>query len=223
MDGSAGVVGGGGQRGGGWWRLGGDPAFAASRRGLPIFPFASEIARSVKRSPVTVLVGETGSGKTTQTPQYLWQAGLLNGRAWDGGDATAAAAGSADGQWGADWGGAMVITQPRRVAAITVAHRVATEMGCPIGGGDGGGREAADGGGGGGAVGRKRRRPDGGDEPAATADRAPPGLVGYSVRFDDTCGPNTRIKFATDGMLLRCVRAGRPGGRVTTVGIGRGS
>ena len=58
--------------------------------------------------------------------------------------------------------GAMVVTQPRRVAAITVAQRVANEMGAKLG-----------------------------------------ELVGYTIRFDDKTSPHTRVKFATDGMLLR--------------------
>lgn len=54
------------------------------------------------------------------------------------------------------------ITQPRRVAAITVAKRVCDEMNCKLG-----------------------------------------TTVGYSVRFDDTCSNKTKLKFVTDGMLMR--------------------
>lgn len=54
------------------------------------------------------------------------------------------------------------ITQPRRVAAITVATRVAEEMGVQVG-----------------------------------QD------VGYSIRFEDATSPATRLKYMTDGMLLR--------------------
>lgn len=55
-----------------------------------------------------IVVGETGSGKTTQLPQYLLEAGL--------GDR-----------------GAIACTQPRRVAAVTVAQRVAKERGVALG------------------------------------------------------------------------------------------
>jgi HrpA-like RNA helicase len=54
-------------------------------------------------------VGETGSGKTTQLPQYLAEAGF------------------------ADKGRAIAVTQPRRVAAVSVAARVAAECGCTVG------------------------------------------------------------------------------------------
>merc|ERR1712190_82250 len=58
--------------------------------------------------------------------------------------------------------GAIACTQPRRVAAMSNAKRVAEEYGCRLG-----------------------------EE------------VGYNVRFDDCTGPNTTIKYMTDGMLLR--------------------
>lgn len=54
------------------------------------------------------------------------------------------------------------ITQPRRVAAMTVARRVCDEVGCQLG-----------------------------------------RLVGYSVRFEDMTSHQTKIKYLTDGMLLR--------------------
>jgi len=61
----------------------------------------------------------------------------------------------------------IAVTQPRRVAAISLARRVAEEMGTPCG--------------------------------AAS----PASKVGYSVRFDDSTSPSTRIKFVTEGILLQ--------------------
>lgn len=55
-----------------------------------------------------IVIGETGSGKTTQIPQLIHEQ-LLEGA------------------------GAIAVTQPRRVAAITIAMRVAAEMSCTIG------------------------------------------------------------------------------------------
>jgi pre-mRNA-splicing factor ATP-dependent RNA helicase DHX15/PRP43 len=89
---------------------------------------------------ILVLVGETGSGKTTQIPQFVLYDDLphLNGLKQ------------------------VACTQPRRVAAMSVAKRVADEMDVSMG-----------------------------EE------------VGYSIRFEDCTGPNTILKYMTDGMLLR--------------------
>ena len=62
----------------------------------------------LKRKKVVVVVGETGSGKTTQLAQYLMEDGY--GR-----------------------NGIIGCTQPRRVAAMSVAKRVSEEVGCPLG------------------------------------------------------------------------------------------
>ncbi|ESR61115.1 hypothetical protein CICLE_v10018126mg, partial [Citrus x clementina] len=44
------------------------------RKNLPIFPFWEELLQAVSGYPVLAIVGETGSGKTTQIPQYLYEA-----------------------------------------------------------------------------------------------------------------------------------------------------
>ncbi|AQK98407.1 ATP-dependent RNA helicase DHX8 [Zea mays] len=96
------------------------------------------LVEEVRNNDTLIIVGETGSGKTTQLPQFLYDGGLCQ-----------------DGK-------VIGITQPRRVAAVTVAKRVAEECNDHIG---------------------KK--------------------VGYSIRFDDSTSNATRIKYMTDGLLLR--------------------
>ena len=105
---------------------------------LPIFPYKEDLLDAIKHNTILVIVSETGSGKTTQLPQYIL----------DGFPDTS--------------GKNIVVTQPRRVAAITVAHRVAEEQHVELG------------------------------------DR-----VGYAVRFDSQASGGTRLKYVTDGILLR--------------------
>ena len=72
---------------------------------LPILAHRDEIAAAVRDNPVVVVCGETGSGKTTQIPQICLAAGRgARGRR-------------------------IAVTQPRRLAAVTVAERVAQELG----------------------------------------------------------------------------------------------
>ncbi|XP_010939275.1 pre-mRNA-splicing factor ATP-dependent RNA helicase DEAH1 isoform X1 [Elaeis guineensis] len=78
------------------------------RKTLPIYPYREELLQAVHDHQVLVIVGETGSGKTTQIPQYLHEAGY-----------------SKNGKIGC--------TQPRRVAAMSVAARVSEEMGVKLG------------------------------------------------------------------------------------------
>ncbi|MBN3311408.1 DHX35 helicase, partial [Atractosteus spatula] len=109
------------------------------RQKLPVFKHRNHILYLVENYQTVVIVGETGSGKSTQIPQYLLEAG-----------------------WAAE-GKVIGVTQPRRVAATSVASRVAEERGALLG-----------------------------------------HEVGYTIRFDDCSDPHaTRIKFLTDGMLVR--------------------
>ncbi|KAJ8917565.1 hypothetical protein NQ315_005614 [Exocentrus adspersus] len=109
------------------------------RRKLPVFEQRNKLLDLIKRHKTLIILGETGSGKTTQIPQYINSARLQEN-------------------------GKIGITQPRRVAAITVALRVAQEYGQGMSVGD---------------------------------------VVGYTVRFEDVTTKKTKIKYLTDGMLLR--------------------
>ena len=84
----------------------------AQRRSLPIFDYKTKILDTVENNTVTVLHADTGAGKTTQCPQFLLESGLERGL----GEHTS-----------------IICTQPRRVAAISVAERVSEEMDSRIG------------------------------------------------------------------------------------------
>lgn len=45
------------------------------RKKLPVYPYREEFLEAVQNNKVLIVVGETGSGKTTQIPQYLHEAG----------------------------------------------------------------------------------------------------------------------------------------------------
>lgn len=78
------------------------------REGLPIYRLKKELMSAIANNQVLVVIGETGSGKTTQMTQYMVELGLTKR-------------------------GMIGCTQPRRVAAVSVAKRVAEEYGCSLG------------------------------------------------------------------------------------------
>lgn len=82
-----------------------------ARLGLPVLAEEERIVRVIMENMVTVLCGETGSGKTTQVPQFLYEAGF--------------------GTPNTNNPGMVGITQPRRVAALSMAARVAKELDLP--------------------------------------------------------------------------------------------
>ncbi|KAL3835675.1 hypothetical protein ACJIZ3_010411 [Penstemon smallii] len=75
---------------------------------LPILQFEEKIVEIVEKNPVVVIIGETGSGKSTQLSQILHRRGYTKSRC-------------------------IAITQPRRVAAVSVSRRVAQELGVRLG------------------------------------------------------------------------------------------
>lgn len=78
------------------------------RQSLPIYKLKDQLVKAVSENQILVVIGETGSGKTTQMTQYLAEAGFTTR-------------------------GKIGCTQPRRVAAMSVAKRVAEEFGCRLG------------------------------------------------------------------------------------------
>ncbi|PIA63011.1 hypothetical protein AQUCO_00200792v1 [Aquilegia coerulea] len=78
------------------------------RKTLPIYHYREQLLQAIADHQVLVIVGETGSGKTTQIPQYLHEAGYTKR-------------------------GMVGCTQPRRVAAMSVAARVSQELGVKLG------------------------------------------------------------------------------------------
>jgi ATP-dependent helicase HrpB len=104
---------------------------------LPIWEIHGQILEALHARNRLILSAPTGSGKTTQVPRMLLDAGLLGA-------------------------GQVVILQPRRLAARLLAARVAQELGLPLG------RE-----------------------------------VGYQIRFENVTSRETKIRFVTEGVLLR--------------------
>ncbi|KAM6498648.1 P-loop containing nucleoside triphosphate hydrolase protein [Amanita muscaria] len=78
------------------------------RKSLPIYKLRNPLLQAIGDHQVLIVVGDTGSGKTTQMTQYLAESGYADK-------------------------GKIACTQPRRVAAMSVAKRVAEEVGCRLG------------------------------------------------------------------------------------------
>jgi ATP-dependent helicase HrpA len=79
---------------------------------LPVSARREEIARALAEHPVIIVSGETGSGKTTQLPKIALELGR---------------------GLGAGGKGLIGHTQPRRIAASSVAKRIAEELNSPLG------------------------------------------------------------------------------------------
>lgn len=120
------------------------------REYLPVFAVRDELMNVLRENNCVVIVGETGSGKTTQLTQYLMEEGYAQF-------------------------GLIGCTQPRRVAAMSVAKRVCEEV----------------------AAGVEEK-----GTPLSKKDELG-GRVGYAIRFEDCTSEHTLIKYMTDGVLLR--------------------
>ncbi|KDO76640.1 hypothetical protein CISIN_1g038192mg, partial [Citrus sinensis] len=118
-----------------------------NRKDLPIVMMEQEIMEAVNDNSAVIICGETGCGKTTQVPQFLFEAGFGSNRC-------------------SSRSGRIGVTQPRRVAVLATAKRVAFELGLHLG------KE-----------------------------------VGFQVRHDKKIGDSCSIKFMTDGILLRELKA----------------
>lgn len=114
-----------------------DPKIEQARLQLPIIGEEQAIVERIRYNDVVIVSGETGSGKTTQIPQFLYEAGYT-------------------------LDGSMIgITEPRRVAAVSMSERVAQELNL-------------------------------------TSDQ-----VSYQIRYSGNTTTRTKIKFMTDGVLLK--------------------
>uniref|UniRef100_A0A8C6Y8J9 Activating signal cointegrator 1 complex subunit 3 n=1 Tax=Naja naja TaxID=35670 RepID=A0A8C6Y8J9_NAJNA len=108
-----------------------------ARLKLPILGEEQVVMEAVRENPIVIICGETGCGKTTQVPQFLYEAGY------------------------ASTGGIIGITEPRRVAAISMSQRIAAEM------------------------------------------NLSQNVISYQIRYEGNVTKETKIKFMTDGVLLK--------------------
>eukprot|EP00796_Vickermania_ingenoplastis_P005409 gene5409-3896_t len=121
------------------------------RSDLPVVREEQPIMEAINAAgrSCVLISGETGSGKTTQIPQFLWEAGY----------------GHQEGQiFGRE--GCILVTEPRRVAAVSMARRVAEELNVEFG-----------------------------------------GEVCYHVRYDNNLSDRCKIKFATEGIVLKEIQS----------------
>ncbi|KAF0316525.1 ATP dependent RNA [Colletotrichum asianum] len=131
-----------------WARKSSTPRYQAmlqSRMQLPMWNFKQQVTDAVDREQVVIICGETGCGKSTQTPAFLLERQLSQGKPCK-----------------------IYCTEPRRISAISLAKRVSEELGENRG-----------------DVGTNRS------------------LVGYSIRLEANTSRETRLVYATTGIVMR--------------------
>nr|XP_049699205.1 probable ATP-dependent RNA helicase kurz isoform X1 [Helicoverpa armigera] len=117
-----------------------DPKIQVARLKLPILGEEQRIMELINENEFLIVAGETGSGKTTQIPQFLYEAGYAEHKM-------------------------IAVTEPRRVAAVAMSARVGYELGLSS-------KE-----------------------------------VSYLMRFEGNVTKDTKIKFMTDGVLLKEIQS----------------
>lgn len=131
-----------------WLRKSNTPSYQhmlLQRANLPMFHAKNEALEIIERNQISIIVGDTGSGKSTQVPQFILEQELCNGRQCK-----------------------IYCTEPRRISAISLAQRVSQELGESQG-----------------DVGTVRS------------------LVGYAIRLESNTSSQTRLVYATVGIVLR--------------------
>jgi ATP-dependent RNA helicase DHX29 len=131
-----------------WYQKASTPQFRhmlQSRMQLPMWQFRQQVVETVDREQVVIICGETGCGKSTQTPTFLLEHQLSQGKNCK-----------------------IYCTEPRRISAISLARRVSEELG--------------------------ERKQDLG---------TPRSLVGYSIRLEANTSKETRLVYATTGIVMR--------------------
>ena len=116
-----------------------------ARKSLPMFRAKEKAMMAVEKHQVTIVVGDTGSGKSTQLPQFILEHALSQGQQCK-----------------------IYCTEPRRISAMSLARRVSEELG-------------------------ERK----GDLGTARS------LVGYAIRLESQTSAQTRLVYATVGIVLR--------------------
>lgn len=135
-----------------WHRLAKSTAFeemCARREGLPVFEHKESILQAFEDHQIVIICADTGAGKSTQIPAYILEHRLCQGKDCN-----------------------IVVTQPRRISAISIARRVSAELG-----------EDKD------SLGSLRS------------------LIGYTIRLENKTSLETRLTFATTGVLLRMLQS----------------